>query len=51
MSHAAKITKEEGALDFREAALPLHNKVALLLGWVPFMRSNLSQLSLQSLWA
>lgn len=27
MSHAAKMTKEEGVLDFREDAQTLHNKV------------------------
>ena len=28
MTHAAKLSKEEGVLDFREDALTLHNKVA-----------------------
>ena len=28
-THAAKLTKEEGVLDFREDAHSLHNKVCL----------------------
>lgn len=29
MTHAAKLSKEEGVLDFREDAATLHNKVSL----------------------
>lgn len=33
VTHAAKLTKEEGVLDFREHALIIHNKVRAFAGW------------------